>query len=468
MMISSLKDFKQPFFIGIAGSGMSAIAQYLNGIGKQVSGSDRFFKKGEYNETEEKLVAEGIHCFQQDGEGITDETDLVVVSTAIEDTVAEVQIARQKHIPILKRSELLSLISASKKTIAIGGTSGKSTTSAMLYEILAYVGAGSGIISGAGLVSIMKEARPDDKAGRGKIGNAKVGKGNLLVIEADESDGSIVQYHPEIGVILNIDKDHSEVDELMKMFTTFRDNSKHFSVNQSHPLARKLSKETDRDFSFDEKFSAGYMATGFSQYGLDISFNINDVPFLLHQPGRHNMENALAATAIACQLGVSLEICAEALKNYQGIYRRHQVIGKKDGIYLIDDYAHNPVKCAASIAACQPIAPKVIAWFQPHGYAPTRFLRDDFVKEIANVLRKEDEIWMSEIFYAGGTTEKNISANDLVNDLKAMGKNAFFVEDRKNFLKEARSHFTGDCVLLLMGARDPSLEQFAEEVWLTL
>ena len=459
MMISSLKDFQQPFFIGIAGSGMSAIAQYLNGIGKQVSGSDRFFKKGEYNETEEKLIADGIRCFIQDGEGITDNTDLVVVSTAIEDTVTEVQIARKKNIPIIKRSELLSLIAASKKTIAIGGTSGKSTTSAMLYDILDHAGLNPGIISGAGLVSIIHE---------GKIGNAKVGKGDWLVIEADESDGSIVQYHPEIGVMLNIDKDHSEVDELMKMFTTFRDNSKHFSVNQSHPLARKLSKETDRDFSFDEKFSAGYMATGFGQNGLDISFYINDVPFLLHQPGRHNMENALAATAIACQLGVSLEICAEALKNYQGIYRRHQVIGKKDGIYLIDDYAHNPVKCAASIAACQPIAPKVIAWFQPHGYAPTRFLRNDFVKEIANVLREEDEIWMSEIFYAGGTTEKNISANDLVNDLKVLGKNAFFVEDRENFLKEARSHFTGDCVLLLMGARDPSLEKFAEEVWLTL
>ena len=455
-MISSLKDFQQPFFIGIAGSGMSAIAQYLIGIGKQVSGSDRFFKKGEYNETEEKLIADGIQCFIQDGEGITDNTDLVVVSAAIEETIIEVQIARKKKIPIIKRSALLSLIAASKKTIAIGGTSGKSTTSAMLYEILAYGGSGPGIISGAGLVSIMLE---------GKIGNAKVGKGDILVIEADESDGSIVQYHPEIGVILNIDKDHSEVDELMKMFTTFRDNSKHFSVNQSHPLAKKLSKESDRDFSFDEKFPAGYKATDFSQNGLDISFNINDVPFLLHQPGKHNMENALAATAIACQLGVSLWICADALMNYQGIYRRHQVIGKKDGIYLIDDYAHNPVKCSASIAACQPIAPKVIAWFQPHGYAPTRFLRDDFVKEIANVLRKEDEIWMSEIFYAGGTTEKNISANNLINDLKAMGKNAFFVEDRKNFLKDARSHFTGDCVLLLMGARDPSLEKFAENVW---
>ena len=108
----------------------------------------------------------------------------------------------------------------------------------------------------------------------------------------------------------------------------------------------------------------------------------------------------------------------------------------------INDYAHNPVKCASEIQACQPIAPKVIAWFQPHGYGPTRFLRNDFVKEIGKVLREDDEIWMSEIFYAGGTTEKNISANDLINDLKALDKKSFFVENRNDLLKKIRSHLT--------------------------
>ena len=177
------------------------------------------------------------------------------------------------------------------------------------------------------------------------------------------------------------------------------------------------------------------------------------------------MENALAATAVANQLGVSLETCAAALINYKGIYRRHQVLGRKNGVWLIDDYAHNPAKCAASIAACQYIAPKVVAWFQPHGYGPTKFLRADFVKDIAAVLRPEDEIWMSEIFYAGGTAVKDISANDLINDIKALGKNAYFVEDRNAFLETARPHFTGNTVLLLMGARDPGLEQFGKEVW---
>jgi UDP-N-acetylmuramate--alanine ligase len=115
--------------------------------------------------------------------------------------------------------------------------------------------------------------------------------------------------------------------------------------------------------------------------------------------------------------------------------------------------------------ACQPIAKKVIAWFQPHGYGPTRFLRADFVKEIAAALRPQDEIWMSEIFYAGGTAVKDISANDLINDIKALGKNAFFVEDRNNLLQEMREHITDDCVLLLMGARDPGLEGFCKEVY---
>ena len=132
---------------------------------------------------------------------------------------------------------------------------------------------------------------------------------------------------------------------------------------------------------------------------------------------------------------------------------------------MIDDYAHNPAKCAASIKACQPLAEKVVAWFQPHGYGPTRFLRQDFVEEISNTLRENDEIWMSEIFYAGGTAVKDISANDLIEDIKAKGKKAFFVEDRNQFLETVRHSLSENSVLLLMGARDPSLEEFCKELF---
>ncbi len=447
---------KQPFFIGIAGAGMSAIAQYLQGIDMQVSGSDRFFVHGVANDVQQKLEKEGIQCFVQDGSGITDKTDLIVVSTAIEDTVAEVQKAKQMNIPIIKRSELLALIAATKKTIAVGGTSGKSTTSAMLFDILEAAGLGPGIISGAGLVSLIKQ---------GKIGNAKVGKGDWLVIEADESDGSIVQYKPAIGVLLNVDKDHKEIDVLMDVFNTFKNNSDTFIVNRGNVYAKELSVNTNNDFVSVTGEKAGYIASDYTQEGFVSNFIINKHPFVLQIAGKHNMENALAAVAVAGHLGVSMDIAAQALSKYEGIYRRNQVLGKKAGVWVVDDFAHNPVKCAAAIASCQPVAPKVIAWFQPHGYGPTRFLRNDFVHEISQVLRPQDEIWMSEIFYAGGTATKDISAADLINDIKTNGKNAFFVENREELVQQLQSHFTDDCVLLLMGARDPSLEVFAKQVW---
>src|SRR5881394_3436515 len=153
-MISSLENFNKIFFIGIAGAGMSALAQYLAGIGKDISGSDRFFIPGQHNETQDKLETEGIKCFLQDGSGIIDTTELVIASTAVEETNLEIQKAKSLNIPILLRSELLTLISNTKRTIAVGGTSGKSTTTAILFDILERGGLEPSIINGAGLVRI--------------------------------------------------------------------------------------------------------------------------------------------------------------------------------------------------------------------------------------------------------------------------------------------------------------------------
>jgi len=444
------------FFVGIAGTGMSAIAQYLKAAGNNVSGSDRQFQKEIFNESRAALEAAGIACFEQGAGGINDTVDVVVVSTAIEDNVPEVQDARQLGKPILKRSELLAQIVETKKTIAIGGTSGKSTTAAMLYEILFHAGLKPSIIGGAGLTRLIRE---------GKIGNAAYGEGDWLIIEADESDGSIVQYTPEIGLLLNIDKDHQDLAELERLFRIFRANSKQFIVNLTHPLSAKLAKGSVFDFDCKEKSSAYMNATGFHQKGPMIAFYVEGHSFVVHSPGKHTMENAMAALAVSHSLGIQWEVCADALRHYEGIYRRHQVYGEKNGVILVDDFAHNPVKCARSIEACHPFAKKCIAWFQPHGYAPTRFLRHDFVTEIAKVMRPQDEIWMSEIYYAGGTAVKDISASDLIEDLKALGVNAYFVADRNELIKTMRPHFTPSTTLLLMGARDPSLGDFAKQVW---
>lgn len=453
---AGIDGYRSFFFIGIAGTGMSALAQFLHGLGYQVSGSDRGFQGDRTDDNRLRLEKMGIRCFRQNGEGITADIDCVVVSTAVEESVPEYRKAREMGIPVLQRSELLSLITDRYRTIAVGGTSGKSTTTAMVFDILRHAGLSPSIISGAGLTSLIRE---------GRIGNACVGEGEWLVIEADESDGSIVRYHPELGLLLNIDKDHKEVDELLQVFGTFRTRSARFIVNRSQPLSASLSSGQGIDFGLEAGEGVRYLATDFSQEGFSITFRINGTPFRLQAIGRHNMENALAAVAAAHQAGVTLEASSEALASYEGIHRRHQVLGRKNGAWVVDDYAHNPVKCARSIQACQPVAEKVVAWLQPHGYGPTRFLRTDFVREIAAALRPQDEIWMSEIFYAGGTAVKDISADDLVRDLQALGAKAFFVEDRTRLAEAVRPHLTVDCVLLLMGARDPSLEAFARSVF---
>lgn len=451
-----IKNIKNPFFIGIAGVGMSAIAQYLQGIGLNVSGSDRFFNENKALDIKEKLEDLGIKCFKQGDQSLNQSNDLVVVSTAIEDSVAEVRQAKEMGIPIIKRSALLALIAATKKTIAIGGTSGKSTTAGMLFHILEFNQKNPSVITGAGLINLIQQ---------GKIGNAKVGTGDWLVIEADESDGSIVQYHPEIGVLLNIEKDHKEMAELKEIFSNFRSNSHHFIVNKSNSEAASLSVSVQNDFSIFENQQTGFHATLFKQEGFEISFMVNQTPFSMHIIGKHNMENAVAATAAAFQCGVSIEQSAQALATYKGIYRRSQILGAKNGVWVIDDFAHNPAKCAAAIRSCQPMSKRVIAWFQPHGYTPTKFLRKEFVQEISDALRPDDEILISEIFYAGGTATKDISANDLIEDIATTGKKAFFIADRNDLLQYLKNKLEPGDVLLLMGARDPSLEQFAKNLF---
>jgi UDP-N-acetylmuramate--alanine ligase len=270
------------------------------------------------------------------------------------------------------------------------------------------------------------------------------------------------------------------MDELFEIFQTFKNNTKgSFVVNQSHALAKKYSQNSAQDFGEGTPFDG----VNFSQKGFEIQFDVScqlsddkqmntQTSSIQHLTsikiptiGKHNMENALACIAVANIVGVNVEQCANALKTYGGIYRRHQLLGVKNGVTIIDDYAHNPAKIAASIKACQPVGDKLVAWFQPHGYGPTRFIRKELVEEITHSLRPQDEIWMSEIYYAGGTAVKDISANDIINDLKANGVQAFFVEDRKELFAQMKPTLTENTVLLLMGARDPSLEKFSKEVF---
>jgi len=441
------------YFVGVAGAGMSAIAQFLAGKGYNVYGSDRLFQQGVASQTRRQLEACGITCLPQTGQNIPPDTQVLVVSTAIEDSNPEVVYAKQHNLPILTRSSLLAMICEQCRTVAVAGTSGKSTSAAMLYHILESAGLSPSFISGAGLVSVIKQD---------KIGNCAVGKSDILIIEADESDGSLVKYKPEVGLLLSIDKDHKELNELHEIFGTFKNNTTtRFVVNRWHPLCIDYSVAASQDYGPGSAFEG----KNFQQNGFEIQFEVNGVNFKIPSIGRHNMENACGAAAVAAYFGVSAAQSASALQNYEGIYRRHQLIGEAGGVLIVDDYAHNPAKIAASIKACQPLRHKLIAWFQPHGFGPTKFIRKELVEEICAALRPQDEVWMSEIYYAGGTVTRDISANDLISDLAQKGCTAKFVADRNNLVPALTNAVVpGKTTLLLMGARDPGLEKFAAEV----
>lgn len=457
-----LNNSQKFFFVGVAGAGMSAIAQYLAGKGFEVGGSDRTFTQNPEAKVKAQLEAAGIRCFENDGSGVRAGLDALVVSTAIEASNPDLLKAQELGIKTLHRSEMLAQIVASSRTIAVSGTSGKSTVTGMIYHILDYAGFSPSLITGAGLVSLEK---------RGKIGNGVAGKGNWLVIEADESDGSLVRYTPEIGVILNIDKDHKEISELEKIFETFSQNVLNTGgtliANGDRELVRKYAAK--RECLFGSEQSYGTQGVDFKAIGTAIEFRVRHsgelVKFTLPLPGKHNMENALAACAAASAAGVPLRKIAEALETFEGIHRRHQVLGTFSGVTLIDDFAHNPAKMAASVRSVFAFtAGRVLAWFQPHGFGPTRFLRHDIVNALHETLRAQDIMYFSQIYYAGGTVTRDISAADLANDLQALGTNCVYEENRSDCAKllvnEAK---TGDTILL-MGARDPKLSEFAESV----
>lgn len=441
------------FFIGIAGSGMSAVAQYLKGKGHEVSGSDRLFLTDTDNETRQKLEALGIKCYPQ-GEGVlASDTDFAVVSTAIEDTVKEYKAAKDGGVKILHRSDLLAEICNKNFTIAVAGTSGKSTTTAMIFHVLKECGLEPSLITGAGLISLQN---------KGLIGNAFVGKSNILVIETDESDGTIIKYKPKIGLILNIDKDHKEISELVPLFETFKRNTlETLIVNLDNPLSKKL--DTGHNFSCLDSASENY-GYGFSQDISGITFCSNNQRFTLSVIGHHNMENALAALSVARIFKISDDKTAAALAKYEGIFRRNRIVFNDGKIMVMDDFAHNPAKICATLSACQKISKRVLAWFQPHGFAPSKLMKTELIERLSEILREDDIMIFSKIYYAGGTADKSISAEEFAEGLTKNGKKSVYIEDRNlltGYLKNTVK--TGD-IILLMGARDTTLSAFAEKI----
>ena len=436
-------------YAGLGGSGMSALAQFQVMISGHASGSDRAFDRGERAELRVQLERLGIEIMPQDGSGVTEDCAALVLSTAVEAEVPDFAVARAKNIPIVHRSELLAHFVASHRTIAVSGTSGKSTVTAMIFEILKGAGRDPSVITGGDLRLLQAQ---------GLVGNAFAGGSDLLVVEADESDGSLVRYAPAIGVILNLQRDHKEMAEVAKMFAVLRARSREALVVGEEENLEALAGGALR-FGFGPRADIRGNVVELGSTGS--SFAVDGVRFTLPVPGRHNVANALAAIAAARAVDVPLADMVAPLADFQGVGRRFQTLGMARGVTVIDDFAHNADKIGAALATAKLKASRLLAVYQPHGYGPTRFLRRDFVDTFTRELRPEDRLWMLEVFYAGGTAARDFSAADIVREIAENGARAEFAPSRPwlaaRITREARP---GDLVLV-MGARDPTLTDFA-------
>jgi UDP-N-acetylmuramate--alanine ligase len=439
-------------YAGLGGAGMSALAQFQVMTGGRASGSDRAFDRGERKALRSQLEGLGITVLPQDGSGVGADCAALVVSTAVEEQVPDFAAARARNIPIVHRSELLAHFVAQHRSIAVTGTSGKSTVAAMVFAILSGAGRDPSVITGADLPELQAQGLP---------GNAFAGKSDLLVVEADESDGTLVRYAPAIGVILNLQRDHKEMAEVAAMFATLR--------------ARVRETLIMGDAENLDPFAGGALRFGFGPRadirGEDVElgpassrFRVKDTLFTLPVPGAHNVANALAAIAACRILGVELDEMVAPLASFRGIGRRFQAIGRARGVEVVDDFAHNAEKIAASIRTAKLRARRVLAIYQPHGYGPTRFLRRDFVATFARELSPDDLLFMLEVFYAGGTATRDFSASDIVAEIAALDRRAEFAPSREQLAARIAEEAKPGDLVLVMGARDPSLTELARAI----
>lgn len=439
-------------YAGIAGSGMSALAQFQAMVGGCASGSDRGFDRGERAEARVLLEGLGIQVLPQDGTGVRHDCAAVVVSTAVEVQVPDVAAAVAAGVPVIHRSELLAHFVAGHRTIAITGTSGKSTVVAMVFETLRGAGRRPSLITGGDLVALQNE---------GLWGNACAGGSDLLVIEADESDGSLVRYAPAVGVILNLQRDHREEAEVAAMFAAFRARCRETVICGEQPELNALA-QGGTVFGFGP--GAGVRGELLELGPAASAFSVDGVRFALPVPGRHNVENALAAIAACRAIGLSLEAMVGPLAAFQGVGRRFQLVGRVRGVEVVDDFAHNPAKLAAAIETAKRRARRVLAIYQPHGYGPTRFLWRDFVRTFGTALAGEHRLWLLEVYYAGGTATRDFSAADIVRDAVDVGVAAEFAATREALIARVVAEARDGDLVLVMGARDPSLTDLARTI----
>jgi len=451
------------FFCGIGGSGMLPLASIVRASGGRVAGSDRSLDAGRTQHKFDYLRSLGIALFPQDGSGIQPGMTLVT-SAAVEETVPDVVRADELGLERLTRPEFLArLLNEAQRSVAVGGTSGKSTVTGMIGWILHACHRQPTVMNGAVMKNFVTPSAP--------FASALVGDPELFVSEVDESDGSISLYTPEIAVLTNISLDHKEMAELRQLFSGFLNAAKNAVLNLDDPEARILADSVPGD----KVVGYGFDSPGAAFMGKDLQLLPDGVTFALEAegerhdvrlavPGRHNASNALAAIAAVKSLGVRIEDAVIAMARFQGLKRRLETVGEAGGVTVIDDFAHNPDKIAATLATLRAQPGRLLIMFQPHGYGPLAKMGEQLADSLVDGMAADDRLFLPDPVYQGGTTNKSRGSDWLVDQLVSRNRHAEHIPQRADIADALLAAAQPGDRILIMGARDDTLIDFARDL----
>lgn len=449
------------FFCGIGGSGMLPLAMILKGQGHEVAGSDRSNDQGRLQDKFQFLTGQNVKLSPQDGSGLKPDMTLVV-SSAIETSIPEVRIALGRGTPILKRSELLaSIFNQAESRIAVAGTSGKSTVTGMLGFVLHELGKNPTVMNGAVFRNFVSDENP--------FATSLSGDGKIFVTEADESDGSIAFYNQTIAVLNNISLDHKTLEELKALFSQFIGKAPVAVLNYDNINVRDTaSTYRGKIISYSISGKATLSAQDIRQDGTGTDCQILCDGKLhalrLNVSGLHNVSNALAALSCLYALGCDLKTCCETISAFAGVKRRMEILGRKNEIVVIDDFAHNPDKIEASLQTLKQFPGRLLIMFQMHGYGPLKLMHKELAEAFAKFLEQDDKIFMPEVLYLGGSADKSYTAKDFVEELKKRSVDASWFDFRENIQSELKRLAKPGDRIVIMGARDDTLSTFAKDV----
>ena len=446
---SLLQKARHIHFVGIGGMGMSAIATVLLQTGRTVSGSDTT-----PSDVTRGLQDEGATVFEGHSSSYISGCDVLVVSSAVSPDNVEVAAARARGIPVIPRAAMLSELMRCKQGIAVAGTHGKTTTTSLIATILEAAGLDPTVVVGARLNSL----------GR----NGKLGRGDYVVAEADESDGSFLLLPSVMNVVTTLDLEHpdhyQDLEDISGYFDRFMNNVPYHGYNivsNDDPNLRKLVKSggmKSRVITYGLENCADYMASNIYNKALQTAFDVEGKEgpigrFTLNLPGRHNASNALAAIIVGCELGLSTEVISGALESFGGVQRRFESRGERSGVMVVDDYGHHPEEIRHTLRTAKAVWPgkRLVVVFQPHRYTRTHLLQREFSTAFADA----DALVMLDIYGAGEPPIPGVTTGILYEGVIGQNqKDVFYLDDMPQVMPFLNGYTREHDVLLTLGAGD--------------